>query len=54
MSYQRMLDTLDKAENGPLYEEKEFDKTQIGAAVQDVVQRYDINWPNDVLVPSVS
>jgi methylamine--corrinoid protein Co-methyltransferase len=52
MSYQRMLETLDKAETGPIYEEKEFDKTQIGLAVQDIIKRYEISWPADVMVPA--
>ncbi len=52
MSYQRLLATLDKAENGPIIDEKDFDKNQIGSAVQDIIQRFDINWPKDVFVPS--
>ena len=52
MSYERFLATLDKAENGPILEEKEFDKNQIGTAVKDIVNKFDISWPEDVLVPS--
>lgn len=51
MTYRRMLETLDKAESGPIYDEKEFDKSQIGAAVQEMVQKFDISWPDDVFVP---
>ena len=52
MSYERMLETLDKAETGPIYDEREFDITQIGAAVQDIIKRFDIAWPKDAMVPS--
>ncbi len=52
MNYQRMLETLDKAETGPILEEKDFDKKQIGAAIQEIVKRFDISWPKDIMVPS--
>lgn len=52
MSYQRMLDTLDKAESGPIHDEKEFDKHQIGSSIQDIKDRFDISWSADWMVPS--
>jgi methylamine---corrinoid protein Co-methyltransferase len=51
MSYQSFLETLDKAETGPIYEEKDFDSIQVGAGIQDIVKRFDIGWPRDVMVP---
>lgn len=52
MSYDRLLAALDKAETGPVIEEKDFDNNQIGAAVKDVTERFDVSWPKDVLVPA--
>jgi methylamine--corrinoid protein Co-methyltransferase len=52
MTYQRMLENLDKAETGPIYEEKEFDQNQIGIAIQEIIKRFDISWPKDVMVPA--
>lgn len=52
MTYQRMLETLDKAENGPIVDEKDFDHHQIGAAIQEIIKRFDISWPKGVMVPA--
>ena len=52
MTYQRLLENLDKAENGPIIEEKDFDQNQIGAAIQEIIKRFDISWPKDVMVPA--
>ena len=52
MTYQRMLEVLDKAENGPVYDESEFDKKQIGTAIKDIIERFDIGWPTGVMVPA--
>jgi len=52
VTYQRLLAALDKAETGPVYDEKDFDSQQIGAAVQEVVKKFDISWPKDDLVPA--
>jgi len=49
--YERMLENLDKAENGPIVEEKEFDQNQIGRTIQEIIARFDISWPKDVMVP---
>ena len=52
MTYQRMLENLDKAEKGSIIEEKDFDQNQIGLAIQDIIKRFDISWPKDVMCPA--
>lgn len=45
MNYQRLLETLDKAETGPIHDERDFDRVQIGAAIKEVLKRFNISWP---------
>jgi len=54
MTCQCKLEILDKPESRPIYDEKEFDKIQVGDAIQDVNQRFDITWPDNVLVSTRS
>lgn len=50
-TYQRLLETLDKAENGPVVDEKIFDDQQVRQAVRDVIEEFDVKLPLDQLVP---
>lgn len=45
--YEILLNTLDKAENGPIIDEKEWDHQYISQTVQELVQKYDISWATD-------
>ena len=42
--YDYMLSVLDKAENGPILEEKEWDRQYINQSVKDLIKKYDIQW----------
>jgi methylamine---corrinoid protein Co-methyltransferase len=50
-TYQRLLETLDRAENGPVVDEKVFDDQQIRQTVRAVIQEFDIKLPMQSLVP---
>lgn len=42
MDYQLLLSTLDKAENGPVLDEKDWDREVIGKNFKEVLEKYDI------------
>ena len=50
--YDYMLSVLDKAENGPVIEEKEWDFKYINQTIKELVKKYEIHWENEVMVPS--
>jgi methylamine--corrinoid protein Co-methyltransferase len=43
---------LEKADTGPVIEEKEWDYKYIGAKVKELIKKYDISWEADTYVPS--
>lgn len=48
-----VIKVLDKAESGPLIEEKEWDQRYIYQTIQELIARYDIHWDrNSTAVPS--
>ena len=42
--YEMLLNVLDKAENGPVLDENEWDKKYIGETVRSLISKYDIKW----------
>ena len=42
-----VLAVLDKAENGPVVEEKDWDRGYINQIIGELVERYDITWDRD-------
>ena len=49
---QDMLAVLDKAENGPLVDEKEWDLGYIYQTIQELILKYDVRWdPQAAAVP---
>lgn len=48
----RLLEVLDKAENGPIVEEQEWDFDYIQKPIARLVKDYDIKWDKDQMVPS--
>ena len=49
----RLMDVLDRMENGPLMEEEEFDVTLIPETMADLRAKYDISIPADApIIPS--
>ncbi len=46
----RLLNVLDKAETGPIVEEKEFDVEYILKPIRELVNKYDINWDKDMFL----
>jgi methylamine--corrinoid protein Co-methyltransferase len=51
VDHEYLLTVLDKAEGGPVVEEKEWDQKFIGAKVKELVEKYEIDWDPVVLVP---
>ena len=53
MDYETLLDTLEKAENGPVLDEKTWDSEIIGKNFRETSQKYDIQMDaNDPYVTS--
>ena len=51
--YQYTLSVLDKAENGPVVEEKDWDRVYINKTIRELLKKYQIDWDrNDPGVPS--
>ena len=46
----RLVDILDRMENGPLTDEKEFDLKIISATIQDLIKKYEIKFDGETLV----
>ena len=52
MDYEILLSNLDKAENGPIVDEKDWDLRYINQTVQELLGKYDISWNlDDPFVP---
>lgn len=47
----RFLDVLDKAENGPVVRQDEFDKKYVQEPISELIEKYDVKWNKDLLVP---
>lgn len=50
--YAYMLSVLDKAENGPVLEENDWDFNYINRTIKELIEKYDIHWEKDVMVPA--
>jgi hypothetical protein len=52
--YQIFLENLDKAENGPVVEETDWDRSYINETVRDIIESHDIQWDRQTapIVPS--
>ena len=50
--YNYMLSVLDKAEKGPVIDEKEWDLKYVNRTIKELVKKYDIRWESGVMVPS--
>lgn len=46
----RLLDILDKMENGPITDEKEFDLKIIASTIQELIKKYEIKFDGKALV----
>ena len=50
--YQILLGSLDKAEHGPIVEERDWDNKFISQTIRELVRKYDISWnADDPIVP---
>ncbi len=47
MDYEILLETMDKAENGPILDEKVWDAEIIGKNFRDTLKKYDIQLDKD-------
>ena len=47
-----LASVLEKAETGPVIDEKVWDQELIGAKVKELIAKYDITWDENTLVPS--
>jgi methylamine---corrinoid protein Co-methyltransferase len=52
INYEYALSVLDKAENGPVVEQADWDRTYIGKKAQELLKEFDIRWDDDEMVPS--
>jgi methylamine---corrinoid protein Co-methyltransferase len=53
VDYEYFLSVLDKSENGPIIDEKEWDRHYINKSVKELVAKYDISWDKaNVAVPA--
>lgn len=50
--YEYMLSVLDKAEKGPVLDEKDWDFKYINHTIKELVKKYNIHWDANVIVPS--
>ena len=50
--YNYMLSVLDKAENGPVLDENDWDFNYINRTIKDLIEKYDIHWGAEVMVPA--
>lgn len=42
--YQYLLSVLDRAENGPIVEEKDWDRDYVALPISELIEKYDIRW----------
>jgi methylamine--corrinoid protein Co-methyltransferase len=49
-SFARILDVIDRSENGPVCDEKEFDLKYVATGIQEVIKKYDIKLDPDYIV----
>ncbi len=47
-SYEYMLSMLEKAENGPIVDEKDWDRLYIYNTIKELIAKYDISWDKKV------
>jgi methylamine--corrinoid protein Co-methyltransferase len=52
IDYEYMASVLEKADTGPVLDEKEWDQKYIGAKVKELIEKYDIAWNDEDFVPS--
>jgi methylamine---corrinoid protein Co-methyltransferase len=45
--YDLFLKNLDKAENGPLIDEKEWDRRLIGESIKQLIKKYELSWKEE-------
>ena len=46
-NYELLLSVLDKAENGPLLEERDWDRDVIGKTAREILEKYDLDLQGD-------
>jgi len=51
-NFELLASILEKADTGPVIEEKEWDYQYIGAKAKELIKKYDISWEADTYVPS--
>ena len=47
-----LASVLEKAETGPVIDEKVWDQQLIGAKVKELIAKYDLTWDESIFVPS--
>lgn len=52
MNYELLLSAIDKAENGPVLDEKEWDRDVIGKNFRETLKKYDITLDKDTSIVS--
>jgi methylamine--corrinoid protein Co-methyltransferase len=49
VDYDYFLSVLDKADNGPLLDEKDWDRQYISMKIKELVKKYDISWDKAII-----
>jgi methylamine---corrinoid protein Co-methyltransferase len=50
--FEYLASVLEKADTGPIIDEKDWDRKYIGAKVKQLIEKYDIAWDEDDFIPS--
>ncbi len=50
--FEYMASVLEKADTGPIIDEKDWDQKYIGAKVKELVEKYEISWDDGDFIPS--
>jgi methylamine--corrinoid protein Co-methyltransferase len=51
-NFEYLASVLEKADTGPVIEEKDWDYKYIGAKTKELIKKYDISWEKNEYVPS--
>jgi methylamine--corrinoid protein Co-methyltransferase len=50
--YQYLLSVLDKAEQGPIVDQRKFDRVHVNQKIREMTEKYDIGWDDGTMVPA--
>ncbi len=51
-NFEYLASVLEKADTGPIIDEKDWDRKYIAAKVKELIEKYDISWDEEDFIPS--